>query len=995
MRLACILFSLLVSCSTAVHPCAGDDDFTFFESRIRPLLNEHCLPCHGGEKTKGGLALDSRDGWLHGGDSGPALVPGKPDESLLLKAVRYEELEMPPEKQLSLQEIADLETWIRSGAPDPRVAGTRLGGMNAEEARNWWSFQPLARPAERLIPASINAMLDEELKKHQLVPLPPADKRTLIRRATYDLTGLPPTAVEVDAFLADNSPDAFKKVIDRLLDSPQYGVQWGRHWLDVVRYADTAGENTDRPLPHAWRYRNWVFESLQQDLPFDQFTRLQLAGDLIATNGTDEERRAGLIATGYLAVARRFGHDLDQETHLMHEDVIDNLGKSFVGLTVGCARCHDHKYDPVTAQDYYALYGIFSSTKFAFPGCEAKGQPRDLVPLLTPTQIDEQLAPWRAEMALIEQQKLERQSAIERLAASFREAAAGRTRLLASGKVEEGGEAALLSNKERPLEPISIRKGELLVLSVLPNGNHGADSTLVEWTITNSDKPEQVWRASELSSDLLAGNPTPATEGAQWVFLQAGGDGPVPLLERRAANGGNDAIPSWSIGSEPSIFANRSDQQLELWTKFPAKSLFLHPGDKRPVALGWISPVDASLTLSGKIADIHPAPGLDGVSYELTHYTLGEPHSHSVSTEQNVGGGSPDSALGPGDLLLSLIAAHQLPIASSPPQPALPVTYGVVEGACSDAALQLRGEPEQLGPPVPRRWLEILGGTALPPNSGSGRKELAEWIIASPLFARVLANRVWQWHFGAGLVRTPSDFGSRGEQPTHPELLEALAAELVANGYQLKPLHRLIMQTAAYQRSSLGGTELTEADPDNRYLARYSRRRLTAEELRDSLLQTSGQLDSSPAEAHPFPPEAGWGFTQHEPFNAVYDSRKRSAFLMVQRQRRHPFLALFDGADPNASTAQRQQTNVSTQALYFLNDTFFHEQAQTVATELLKCESAIRTSELYGRLLQRPATNTEREKMSRLIEGYPGSEQEKWAAAARIVMASNEFLFVD
>jgi hypothetical protein len=258
-----------------------------------------------------------------------------------------------------------------------------------------------------------------------------------------------------------------------------------------------------------------------------------------------------------------------------------------------------------------------------------------------------------------------------------------------------------------------------------------------------------------------------------------------------------------------------------------------------------------------------------------------------------------------------------------------------------------------------------------------------------------LANRVWQWHFGAGLVRTSNDFGSRGELPTHPELLEALATELVANGYQLKPLHRLIMQSAAYQRSSLSGAELIEADPENACLARYSRRRLTAEELRDSLLQTSGQLDSTPAEAHPFPPEPSWGFTQHEPFNAVYDSRKRSAFLMVQRQRRHPFLALFDGADPNASTPLRQQTNVSTQALYFLNDPFFHQQSQAVAIELLKCEAVDRPSELYSRLLQRPTTSLERAKITRLIDSYPGSEQEKWAAAARVVLASNEFLFVD
>lgn len=987
MRLACVRISLLLSCLVAESPCAGDDDFAFFESRIRPLLTEHCLSCHGGEKTKGGLSLDSRDGWLKGGDSGPAIVPGKPEESLLLKAVRHEELEMPPEKQLSSREIADLEEWIRSGASDPRVAGERLGGMRMEEAREWWSFQPLARPAQRLTSESINALLDRELKQHQLIPLPPADKRSLIRRATYDLTGLPPTPAEVAAFLADNSPDAFNKVVDRLLDSPQYGVQWGRRWLDVVRYADTAGENTDRPLPHAWRYRNWVFDSLNRDLPFDEFTRLQLAGDLIAAKGTDEQRRDGIIATGYLAIARRFGHDLDQETHLMHEDVIDNLGKSFVGLTLGCARCHDHKYDPMTASDYYALYGIFSSTKFAFPGCEAKGQPRDLVPLLTTTQIDEQLAPWRAEAAVLEQQKLERQAAIERQTKVFREATAGHTRQLANGKVAEGSEAVLLGSDGKPLETISIRKGELLVLSVSPNGNHGADSTLVEWTITHSEEPQQVWRAKDLSSDLLAGNPKATSDGAQWVFMQLGEEGPVPLLDRRTTNGGADAIPSWSIGSEPSVFANRSDQTVELWTKFPPRSLFLHPGEQRPVAIGWIAPLDATLSLSGKIADIHPAPGLDGVSYELTHYTLGAPDSHSVSTSSDL--------VSPGDQLLTLFAAHQLPVGSPSPQPTLPIAYGVAEGTSNDAPLQLRGEPEQLGPPVARRWLEVLGGTLLPANSGSGRKELAEWIITSPLFARVLANRVWQWHFGAGLVRTPNDFGSRGELPTHPELLAALAAELVANGYQLKPLHRLIMHSEAYQRSSLAEEALIEADPENLYLARFSRRRLTAEEIRDSLLQTSGKLDLSPAEAHPFPPESSWGFTQHEPFNAVYDSNKRSPFLMVQRQRRHPFLALFDGADPNATTPQRQQTNVSTQALYFLNDSFFHEQAQAVAADLLMCEAVERPKELYGRLLQRPATNSERDKINRLVDSYPGSEQEKWAAAARVVLASNEFLFVD
>ncbi|MCP3691819.1 MAG: DUF1549 domain-containing protein, partial [Planctomycetaceae bacterium] len=232
------------------------------------------------------------------------------------------------------------------------------------------------------------------LARHGLQPNGSTDKRTLIRRATYDLTGLPTRPSEVESFLSDDSPKAFDRVITRLLDSSQYGVHWGRHWLDVVRYADTAGENTDRPLPHAWRYRNWVLEAFNRDMPFDSFARQQLAGDILGAGGTVQQRQEGIVATGYLAIARRFGHDIDKDIHLMHEDVIDNLGKNFLGLTLGCARCHDHKYDPVTSDDYYALYGIFSSTRFAFPGCEPKGQPRDLVPLLSQPEVDARKAAY-------------------------------------------------------------------------------------------------------------------------------------------------------------------------------------------------------------------------------------------------------------------------------------------------------------------------------------------------------------------------------------------------------------------------------------------------------------------------------------------------------------------------------------------------------------------------------------------------------------------------
>ena len=461
------------------------------------------------------------------------------------------------------------------------------------------------------------------------------------------------------------------------------------------------------------------------------------------------------MATGYLAIARRFGHDIDKDVHLMHEDVIDNLGKNFLGITIGCARCHDHKYDPVSARDYYALYGIFDSSRFSFPGCEPKGQPRDLVPLVPPEEIDAVMTPWR-----------ERKAAYD---------------------------AAVAAAKEK-----------------------SADAT-------------------------------------------------------------------------PEI--------------------------------------------------LPPEPGLE---------------------------------------------------------PVIPVAYAVVEGRPHDVPLQQRGEPEKPGEVVPRRWLEVFGGTPVPADAGSGRRELANWIATSPLAARVIVNRVWQWHFGAGLVRTPNDFGARGEPPTHPELLEALAAGFVAEGGRLKPLHRVIMATRAYRRESAASSGLVAADPENRLLARFQRRRLTAEEIRDSLLVASAELDRSPGAGHPFPPESTWKFSQHAPFSAVYDTPRRSAFLMVQRQRRHPFLALFDGADPNASTPVRQTTTVPTQALYFLNDPFFHEQAAGLARRLGGVpDEAARIAAGYSIAYQRPPSPAETERAARFIAAYPGTADDRWAAWARVLLASNEFLHVD
>jgi len=942
----------------------------FFEEQVRPLLVTRCYSCHAGTKARGGLLLDTANGWQRGGDSGPAIVPGRPDESLLIDAINYGSLEMPPPDaggKLSATEIEVLTSWIQMGAPDPRRGTESLGGMSLDEAKSWWAFQPLPNIDGLADPQHIDRLLNKALQREGLTANEPADRRTLIRRATFDLTGLPPTADEVGAFLADRSPDAFNRVIERLLASPQYGVNWGRHWLDVVRYADTAGENTDRPLPHAWRYRNWVFDSFNRDTPFDEFVRLQLAGDILAADQDDKQRAEGIVATGYLAIARRFGHDIDKDMYLTHEDVIDNLGKNFLGLTLGCARCHDHKYDPVNSQDYYALYGIFESTRFAFPGCEPKGQPRDLVPLAPQSEVDALTASYQAELAKFEQWE----KSIADHAQRLKELAAGASSVLAEAAVEEGKATSIHAGREDQVSNLSLRKGEVLQLTILPNANHGADTTRIELEIALTSGPaRRTWNPENLIDRFTAAGPAITQDGALWCLLDVS-DGPTFLRDKKQDINGVAGLRGWAKGDLPSAIVTAGTEPAAVWTTLPPRAFFVHPGPTQNVAVAWVCPADGTYQLRGTVTDAHPAGGLDGVSFRLEHFA------------------SPEFGAG--------LAAVGQQISSEPPQrpepPAIPVAYAVVESQPRNAKFQKRGDPEQPGDEVARRWLTIFGGDKVAAEGGSGRAQLADWVAGNPLAARVIVNRVWGWHFGRGLVRSSNDFGARGEAPTHPELLDGLTARFVASGYRIKELHRLIMQTAAYQRAS---AVPGQSDPDNRWLSHFTRRRLTAEELRDSLLTVSGQLDQTTGESHPFPPESTWRFTQHNPFNAVYETNRRSAFLMVQRQRRHPFLALFDGADPNASTPVRDTTTVPTQALYLINDPFFHEQAGVFAASLSKLpDNSSRIHHVYQTLFQRAATGLEQQRLTEFLAAYPASDEEKWSALTRVLMASNEFLYVD
>ena len=792
--------SLLIVYAAAawIEPSAEAQDAErgqFFESKIRPLFSVQCYACHTGAAS-GGLRLDSREAILAGGNSGPAIVPGSPQDSLLtaVLAHRHERIKMPPGGKLADAQLADVATWISDGAywPEggPAPAASASYAITPEQ-RGFWSFQPISDPALPAVVDSrwttaVDRFVFEKLQEKKLKPAEKASKLTLLRRATYDLTGLPPTPQEVDAFLADESPEAFAHLVDRLLASPQYGERWGRHWLDVVRYADTAGDASDYPIPQAYKYRDYVIASFNSDKPYNEFLQEQLAGDLLPYQN-DDERWEQIIATGYLALARRFNVNPLQNMHLTYDDTVDNLGKAMFGLTISCARCHDHKFDPISNHDYYGIYGIFSSTRFPFPGSEKGHRPKDLI-ARNQEDYDNILAPFYEELFKI----------TSRLS-----------------KVEGQKRAFVEGVSERSLEEILAEIKEL-----------------------------------EAQRDPMLAN-TPKVEQA----------------------------------------------------------------------------------------------------------------------------------------------------------------FAVVEGKPENAKVQKGGDPQALAEEVPRDFLGILDDQEGKRTfAGSGRLELARWVTdpSNPLPARVIVNRLWQHHFGKGIVATPSDFGKRGTPPTHPELLDYLAKRFIDGGWSIKSMHRTMMLTETYQLASEGDLTNRDIDGNNDLLWKFNRQRLDAESLRDSVLMMSGELDPTPGGEHPFPHMGTWQFMQHGPFTAVYESNKRSVYLMTQRISRHPYLSMFDGADASLSTASRLLTITPIQALFSMNSEFAHRQANAWAARLIEDlpREDRRIRNAYQAAYGRPVAEDElqlaanylagaRERLKTSGASENDLEQQALASYLRALLASNEFLFVD
>ena len=761
----------------------------FFEAKIRPILVESCYPCHSVEagKSKGDLRLDSRDALRKGGATGPALVPGDPEKSLLIEAIRHrnEDLQMPPPDdggKLSAEKIALLEQWVAMGAPDPRTGG-KPHPMDMDVARRHWAFQPVMLPkVPRVLDAGwvrtpVDAFVLAKLEEKKLTPAAPADPRTLLRRVTYDLTGLPPTPEEMDAFLRAPGGDAYERAVERLLASPRYGERWGRFWLDVARYADTKGYlvgNAERRFPFSHTYRDYVIRAFNDDKPFDRFVVEQLAADRLPLG----EDKSALAALGFLTLGRRF---LGNQNDII-DDRIDVVTRGFMGLTVTCARCHDHKFDPVPAKDYYALHGVFASSE----------EPAEK-PLLGPLNDTPAYQEYLRKTAAAEAKVAERaRSEADKFLAGIRSK---------TGDYLHGAHDAAKLGPDQKFELFAgTRKLNVDIL-----------------------KRFQPWLAAQ------AKQPDPVL--APWFAFAA-----LPEMEFTSAAGelivGWKAAPPAFNATVLAAFATADKPPGSLTAVAEVYNRVFGDADK-----AWQAAIEAA-----KKKDSAAPNALADAGQEAVRQVMMADNAPANLDFDAV------AALIRRQINDRTAALKRDVEALNWTEPGAPLRAMALVDKSNPAnsRVLLRGNPANRGPEVPRQFLEILAGEKrVPFTDGSGRLDLARAIAdpGNPLTARVFVNRVWGWYFSAGLVRTPSDFGVRTEAPIHRELLDWLAASFTAGGWSVKQLHRAIVLSNTYRQSSDERPELAVADPDNQLLHRYNRRRLEFEALRDTLLTASDTID--------------------------------------------------------------------------------------------------------------------------------------------------------
>ncbi len=995
-------------CLLPIWASAQDGDkqgIAFFENKIRPVLAGQCYSCHAAsaKKVKGGLYLDSKEGMLRGGDSGPALVPGKANESLLIKALKHDgDTKMPPKMaRLDEQIIADFVWWIDMGAPDPRTSSVAIAkkGIDIEKGRSFWAFQPLAVHAPPQVKDTawgrtpIDRFILAKLEEKKLAPNAPLARERLIRRVYFDLLGLPPTPEQVNAFVLDKAPDAYDKLVDRLLQSEHMGERWGRHWLDLVRFAESGGYEFDKDRPSAYHYRDFVIKALNQDMPFDQFVRWQIAGDHLAPGNLLAASATGFLVAGpYPGQTTAKTLQLIRYNHL--DDMISTLGSSMLGLSVGCARCHAHKYDPIPQEDYYRLIASLSRTDSTVVkiDTDADGFAR------AKAEFDRAHAPLVKARADFEAQELLKHLRAWREAKKETSPAAwlildlvdaqGKTPLvkqadgsvLARGKAEKNDAIKLVAHTmQRGIKALRL---EALADKSLPKSGPGqgpGGSFVLSQMVLTAAPLHSGNKAKPLQVKMRPGKASAEAED----FTLAG------VLD-------NDPATGWSVGKQ--IGKNHAASfELEGDIGFEGGTIFTLTlkSQNQNFAIGRprlaISTMPILAKLDGRAEQQHAA--------ELQALPAGK---DEFTQEQRASIGrwlrKFDARV---DAVYQSVEQH----ARKAPRTTVESVFAASSNKGGDVYFLIRGEVEKKRELARAGFIQVLMnhadrdehwlGKSAPTKKKADpqatRAALANWITdadhgAGHLLARVIVNRLWQHHLGRGIVGTPNDFGAQGDPPTHPELLDYLAAELIKGGWKLKPIHKLIMTSAVYMQSGEIHPGYMQADPQNRLWWRRPPQRLEAEAIRDAVLAVAGTLDAK----------------MYGPGTLDGNSARRSVYLTVKRSKMIPLMQIFDVPEAMQSIGERSVTTVPTQSLAFMNSPLIRQSAQKFAARIRSDSLSGAVEQAYMIALSRRPTDPESQRMQAFIERQIAS----YGAVARarefaltdccqVLLCLNEFIYVD
>ncbi|WP_162006653.1 DUF1553 domain-containing protein [Roseimaritima sediminicola] len=940
-----LLPAMLLSLVAASSSAAEVPGLELFEKRIRPALLEHCQRCHGADKQQGGLRLDSREGWMRGGDSGPVIVPGKPQESLLMHALHYEDLalEMPPKGKLPAAILEAFESWILAGAPDPREHHGEAESdapPTVEQGREFWAFQPVDEPTQPPVqnttwPATeIDRYVLAKWESAQIPPPAEATDEQLVRRLYFDLTGLPPTPEQIRQYRRDPSPAAYARLVDRLLNSPRFGQRWGRHWLSVVRYAESSGGGRTLLFPDAWRYRDYVIDSFNNDVPYDQFLREQIAGDLLPHEDWQQRRRQ-LTATAFLLLGPT-NYEL-QDKDVLEMDIVDEqldtLGKSVLGMTIGCARCHDHKFDPIPTADYYALAGIFKSTRAV---------------------IHSNVSTWNtAPLPVDPAQQAADDAAREKLDRLRKELASAEQQL-----VEVGGQV------KKP-------------------GGASIDPKTLAGIVVDDDQAEKVgeWKESTHTRGYV---------GRHYVHDQGEQRGRRRVIYRPElpAGGTYEVRISYTAGSNRSTRAAVQVHHRSGQATVAVNQRKVPDTEHGLLSLGtFVFAADPAADNRVVISNDGPQDGVviaDAVVFVPVEDVAKTPASDAAQARQQ----RRKTLAAQIKRLNDQIKKLEKRLAARPK-----VMATTDEAEPADIPIAIRGVVHQPGPMVPRGGLQVVSQDPFPaiPARQSGRLQLAQWLTDAdnPLTSRVMANRIWQWTMGRGLVRTVDNFGSMGQRPTHPELLDYLADRFVDGGWAIKPLVREIVLSRVYRLSTEATPAARQADPNNDLFSRLPRKRLHAEQIRDALLAIGGNLDDT-LEGSTIRKgtrsEYGYQFT----------STRRSVYVPVFRNRLPEIFEVFDFPDPNLQSGSRSTSTIASQALLLMNHPLVMDQAAAAARRLLERppeELSTRIDYVYRQVIGRTPNPSERQVLQRFVSEHPDgpAAPSTWADVYQTLFQSIDF----